>query len=276
MQRVFDAWNMADGYLEKKDSSNLGDFTSAGKLVNAGDKNYTIIAKWYKEHTGNNYQGQPYCAMTVSEMHVMAYGLELARKLLRGELYSYCPTIYNVFKKSKAVFEIPEVGDIVLFWNSSMGRYAHVGQVSWVSNDRKSFKSNEGNTSSASGVIRNGGAIRCGKIYTVSSLPKVTFCRPDWSALQNETPIGWNYDKSEEKWWFHFGEGAYPKGDWYKAYCASDKKYHWFLFDKNGWMLTGYQEFKGKAYYLKETGELMGACMISDSQGVLSYMDAEV
>ena len=35
-------WN---GYLEKKDSSNLGDFTPEGKLRNAGNANYTCIAK---------------------------------------------------------------------------------------------------------------------------------------------------------------------------------------------------------------------------------------
>ena len=51
-----------DGYLEKKNNRDLDDFTA-----NAGNKNYTCFARDYREHTGQNLQGQPWCAMYVSE-----------------------------------------------------------------------------------------------------------------------------------------------------------------------------------------------------------------
>ena len=37
----------ADGYLEKANMSNLGDFTAAGKVVNAGSANYTVYCNVY-------------------------------------------------------------------------------------------------------------------------------------------------------------------------------------------------------------------------------------
>ena len=40
------------GYLEKKSDKDLLNLTA-----NAGDKNYTIFAKWYKEDYGQNFQG---------------------------------------------------------------------------------------------------------------------------------------------------------------------------------------------------------------------------
>ena len=78
------------GYLEKKSSKDLDDFT-----VNAGKNNYTCFARDYKTHTGENYQAQPWCAMFVSEMFVQAFGLDVAKKMLGGSLYHYCPVSYT-------------------------------------------------------------------------------------------------------------------------------------------------------------------------------------
>lgn len=279
MQRVFNEWILANGYLEKKNGTNLGGFTQAGKVVNAGNNNYTIIADWFKRDTGNNFQGQPYCAMSVSEMFVSAYGLETAKKLLCGSLYSYCPDIYNSFKKAGRIYDKPEKGDIVLFHNGI--RFHHVGQVVDVSADGKKIITTEANTSSAQEVVANGGAFRYGKTYQVANLPGVKFARPDWSLaaggdvkpIEEPQPVGWIQDSKTGKWWYRQGDGSCPKSDWYSAYCAHDKKYHWFLFDSNGWMLTGLQEFKGNKYYLEESGPLIGVCMMSDEKGVLSYME---
>jgi hypothetical protein len=44
-----ESWN---GYCEKKNVSNLGDNTPEGKIVNAGENNYTIFAKHLRESTG--------------------------------------------------------------------------------------------------------------------------------------------------------------------------------------------------------------------------------
>lgn len=91
--------------------------------------------------------------------------------------------------------------------------------------------------------------------------------------LKGETlPVGWICDSDTRKYWYHFGNGDYPKNDWYKAHCKSDGREHWFLFDEAGWMLTGKQKFKGKDYYLEESGDLMGACMVTNERGELSYL----
>lgn len=99
--------------------------------------------------------------------------------------------------------------------------------------------------------------------------------KDDGSETKKEVPVGWNCDTDKNKWWYKLGDGTYPKNAWYKAYCNADKKYHWFLFDKDSWMLTGHQTFNGKEYYLCEAGDLLGACMISDKTGALSVLDAE-
>lgn len=59
------SWN---GYLEKKSNQDLEKFTA-----NAGNKNYTCFARDYREHTGQNLQGQPWCAMYVSEIFVPGF-----------------------------------------------------------------------------------------------------------------------------------------------------------------------------------------------------------
>lgn len=279
MQKVINQWIQANGYLEKKDGSNLGDFTDKGKMANAGENNYTIMADWFKRDTGENYQGQPYCAMTMSEMFVAAYGLETAKKMLCGSLYSYCPDIYNAFKKQNRIYTKPQKGDVVLFSNGT--RFHHVGFVVDVSSDGSKITTAEGNTSSGSQVIANGGAIRYGKTYQVANLPGVAFARPDWSLIPTDEtkpvevqPAGWILDGKTGKWWYRLDDKSYPKSDWYRAYCAYDKKYHWFLFDADGWMLTGRQTFNGKQYLLEDAGPSIGVCFISDDKGALRYMDA--
>lgn len=279
MQRVINEWVKANGYLEKKNGSNLGDFTPAGKTVNAGENNYTNVAEWYKRDTGINCQGQPYCAMGLSEMFVLAYGLETARKLLYGSLYHYCPDIYNVFNKAGRIYSKPQKGDVILFHNGV--RFHHVGQVVEVSPDGKRVTTTEANTSSANQVVANGGAFRYGKTYALDNLPGVKFARPNWAVVAGteskpveQLPVGWVYDQTAKKWWFRQGDGRYPKSNWYCAYCAYDKKYHWFLFDADGWMLTGRQVFQGKKYYLEDSGPLVGACMVSDGSGALGYLEA--
>lgn len=96
------------------------------------------------------------------------------------------------------------------------------------------------------------------------------------SLSEHELSIGWIYDTDENKYWYRFGNGDCPRNDWYKAYCESDGKEHWFLFDENGWMLTGQQRFNDKNYYLEEFGDLMGACMVTNERGELSYLQGMI
>lgn len=171
--------NSTLGYLEKANMSNLGDFSPDGKTANAGFGNYTIYWEWFKQLGYGNWQGSPYCAGYVSTMLSCAFGLETAKKLLCGNLYTYCPTGWNQFKAAKRIFDTPEPFDVVFFYSASMGRYSHTGLVVGVDPNGKGFTTIEANTSSGNNnVVRNGGAT-CKKHYTLKSV-RASFGRPDW------------------------------------------------------------------------------------------------
>lgn len=165
------------GYLEKANGNNLGDFTAAGKIVNAGYANFTVYWDWYKSLGYGNMQGQPYCAGFVSTTLASAFGLETAKKLLCGDLFIYCPTGYNQFKAKGRIYTSPKVGDVVFFWSSSLGRYGHTGFVVGV--DKAGYTTVEANTSSGNNtVVRNGGAT-CRKHYAFGT--GVAFGRPPYA-----------------------------------------------------------------------------------------------
>ena len=155
------------GYLEKKSNSQLD-----SKTANAGSANYT---KYWRD-VYPSYQGQPWCAAFVSWCFEKAFGLEMAKKLLKHWPYTYCPTLGDLFTKNAN----PKVGDIVIFYRG--GTFAHTGIVTAVSGDR--FETIEGNTSGASGIVDNGGGV-CKKSYYNSNLPGTKFCTPDYSLVKN-------------------------------------------------------------------------------------------
>lgn len=166
-------------YLEKATLSDLGDLTPEGKVRNAGYNNYTLYWKWYNELTQKNYQGEPYCIAWVCLQFVRAFGSDIGKKLLLGEIYIYCPTAYTNFKNARQTSSTPHVGDIVLFWNNSLGRYAHAGLVVKVTTN--GYVTYEANTSSGNNVVvRNGGATTR-KSYTTGA-NKVIFLRPNYAA----------------------------------------------------------------------------------------------
>lgn len=149
-----------NGYLEKETNKNLDSMKA-----NAGDENYTRFARDYYKYTGINCQGQPWCAMYQSVCLVEAFGLEIAKKLLGGKLYHNCATAVEQFKKA-GIWKTsdPKVGDVVIFQNKS-NRPCHTGMVIKVSG--KVITTIEGNTSSAPGVVANGGCVRI-KTYSVN------------------------------------------------------------------------------------------------------------
>lgn len=157
------------GYLEKKSNSNLD-----SKTGNAGSANYT---KYWRD-VYPSYQAQAWCACFVSWCFMKAFGLELAKKLLKHWPYVYCPTLGNLFTQ----YTTPQKGDIVIFYRN--GTFAHTGLVTKVSGSR--FWTIEGNTFGASGIIANGGGVR-EKSYYTSNLPGTKFCRPDYSIVVGTT-----------------------------------------------------------------------------------------
>lgn len=138
------------GYLEKKSAKYLDDMTK-----NAGYNNYTKFARDYKTHTGLNLQGQPWCDMFVDECMIEAYGLEKAKEMLGG-FSAYTPTSANMYKAvGRWTTGTPKPGYQIFFKNSS--RICHTGFVERVTSTM--VYTIEGNTSSAAGVIANGGSV---------------------------------------------------------------------------------------------------------------------
>lgn len=153
------------GYLEKKTNAQLDN-----KTANAGYNNYTKY--WRDIYLA--YQTEPWCAAFVSWCFMKAFGLTMAKKLLKHWPYVYCPTLGSLFTKNAN----PKVGDIVIFYRS--GEFRHTGLVTKVQGDR--FWTIEGNTSGASGIVANGGGV-CAKSYYNSQLPGTKFCTPNYSLV---------------------------------------------------------------------------------------------
>lgn len=168
------------GYLEKKSNSNLDD-----KTANAGSNNYTKywrdIANWKL----GNYQAQYWCAAFIFWCFVKTFGRDKAKKLLLHAPYISCATAGNLFKQAGRLYAKPKVGDVVLFMKSS-GTFGHTGLVYKVANGY--FYTIEGNTSSAAGVVANGGAVAY-KSYSISGAKSSghKFARPDYSLVGTVT-----------------------------------------------------------------------------------------
>lgn len=153
------------GYLEKATNAQLYD-----KTANAGSGNFTK----YWEDLYKQFQGQPWCLCLTIWCFVVAYSLEVAKKLLyMTELTFYTPTAANNFKNNKAWFKDPKVGDLIFFKNSE--RIHHVGIVYKV--DSKNVYTIEGNTSAGTAVIPNGGAV-CKKQYALTNSSIAGYGRP--------------------------------------------------------------------------------------------------
>ena len=153
------------GYLEKKSNAQLD-----SKTANAGYNNYT---KYWRD-IKPSYQTEPWCAIFISWIFMKAFGLAMAKKLLKHWPYVYCPAMKDYFKLNAN----PKVGDIVIFYRS--GEFKHTGLVTKVKGDR--FWTIEGNTSGASGIVANGGGV-CAKSYYNSKLPGTKFCTPNYSLV---------------------------------------------------------------------------------------------
>ncbi len=168
------------GYLEKKSNHSLNDFTA-----NAGNNNYTRFAVDYCDYFGEKksvFQAQPWCAMFVSVVFANTFGAEMVEKLLGGH-YAYCPYGVNHFKKI-GIWKTsnPKSGDVIMFRNAS-GVACHTGIVTAV--DSKKVYTIEGNTSSASGVVANGGCV-AKKSYSLSYSRIMGYGNIDYTSIKEE------------------------------------------------------------------------------------------
>ena len=158
INKMLDIAKKEVGYLEKKTNSNL-----YNKTDNAGYKNYTkyayeIDTKYPTFYNGKK-NGYDWCDIFVDWLFITAYGESAAKALLCQPVKSCgagCGYSANYYKTKKQFHTVPNVGDQI-FFKSSQGSIYHTGIVYKV--DDTYVYTIEGNTSSESGVVANGGAV---------------------------------------------------------------------------------------------------------------------
>lgn len=167
------------GYLEKKSNSQLYD-----KTANAGSANYTKYAyefdTKYTKFFNTKKQGAPWCSILYSWGMVTAYGESAAHMLTYQPEKSCgagCPQAANYYRNNKAFYSTPKVGDQIFF--GTKGNEQHTGIVYKVDSSR--VYTIEGNTSSASGVVANGGAV-AKKSYPLNYAKIVGYGRPKYDS----------------------------------------------------------------------------------------------
>lgn len=163
------------GYIEKKSNKDLDSFTA-----NAGSNNYTAFARDYKEVSGLDVQGAAWCDTYVDMMFVYTFGAVMAKEMLGG-FSAYTPTSANYFKKIDRYYSKPVPGDVIFFKNSE--RIYHTGIVYAV--DSEKVYTCEGNTSSASGVVENGGCV-AKKSYSLNYSKIAGYGRPKYELVESE------------------------------------------------------------------------------------------
>ncbi len=237
------------GYLEKKSDSKLDD-----KTANAGSNNYTKYAR----DIYPSLQAQPWCDMFVDWCFVQAFGTVAAKQLIGGGFSAYTPTSAQYYKNKGRYYSKPEVGDQVFFKNST--RIYHTGIVTKVTSSK--VYTIEGNTSSGTAVIANGGGVY-EKSYALTNSSIDGYGRPDWSLVEKPAyTTGWNRD--DNGWWYADTESTYHTSVWQ---IINKHKYY---FNADGYAVTNWQEIEGKWYYFEPRAghELECALYISNADGV--------
>lgn len=174
-------------YLEKKTNAFLDDFQK-----NAGYNNYTKFARDVNSWGQPGCQGQPWCAVYQFWKLVKVFGLTKALQIMGGGFYN-CKSVTAHAKNTGTWKKTPKKGALIIFRNGS-----HIGSVRTY--DTKYVYTNEGNTSSAAGVVANGGACRNKKYkLTDSSIDGYVWIDYGVVADQTSTETAVNLSKTP-KW----------------------------------------------------------------------------
>lgn len=177
-----------EGYLEKKSNANLDD-----KTANAGSGNYTKYGRDLDAigfYNGRK-NGVAWCDQFFDWVLVQAFGKDIALeitfqpKVAASNCGAGCAYSRGYYKNNGRLFDKPEKGDQIFFWNSGKSRVSHTGIVYKV--DATKVYTVEGNTSGASGVVANGGGVKK-KSYALNYNRIAGYGRPDWSKVANVEP----------------------------------------------------------------------------------------
>lgn len=177
-------------YLEKRTEQYLDDFQK-----NAGYNNYTKFARDVNSWGQPGCQAQPWCAEYQFWKLVKILGITKALKIMGGGFYN-CVSITNHAKANGTWHKAPKAGALVIFRNGS-----HVGSVRRFNGSI--VYTNEGNTSSAAGVVANGGAVR-NKVYAIND-----------SAIDGYVWIDWGKEKASTATWKATGTATSTVDDLY-------------------------------------------------------------
>ena len=160
-------------YLEKATLAYLDDFQR-----NAGYNNYTKFARDVNSWGQPGCQGQSWCAVYQFWKLVKVFGLKKALQIMGGGFYN-CQSVTRHAKANGTWKKTPKKGALIIFRNG-----AHIGSVRKF--DTTYVYTNEGNTSSASGVIANGGACR-NKKYKLTDSAIDGYVWIDYGAAADQT-----------------------------------------------------------------------------------------
>ncbi len=168
------------GYLEKRTNSQLDD-----KTANAGYNNYTKYARDLDNIGFYNgpKNGYAWCDCYVDWCFVKTFGVDMAMKLTgqsKGCAGAGCTYSAGYYKSMGRFYtKNPQPGDQI-FFGTSQSNMTHTGIVTKVSGGR--VYTIEGNTSSAAGVVANGGAVR-DKSYALTYPSIQGYGRPRWDLV---------------------------------------------------------------------------------------------
>ena len=165
------------GYLEKRSAASLD-----SKTDNAGSKNFTKYARdMCKCHAGIYANGYAWCDTFVDWCMVQAFGANKTLELIHG-WSAYTPTSAGYYKIHRQWHTTPQKGDQIFFKDSS-GTICHTGIVYNI--DVNYVYTVEGNTSTQSGVIANGGSV-AKKKYALNYSRIAGYGRPNYPLAKEE------------------------------------------------------------------------------------------
>ncbi|WP_418423949.1 GH25 family lysozyme [Blautia sp.] len=160
-------------YLEKGTLAYLDDFQR-----NAGYNNYTKFARDVNSWGQPGCQGQSWCAVYQFWKLVKVFGLKKALQIMGGGFYN-CQSVTRHAKANGTWKKTPKKGALIIFRNG-----AHIGSIRKY--DTTYAYTNEGNTSSAAGVVANGGACR-NKKYKLTDPAIDGYVWIDYGATADQT-----------------------------------------------------------------------------------------
>lgn len=181
IEKVLDLARNEVGYLEKKSNAYLD-----SKAGNAGNKNFTKYARDLDNL--NFYNGKkngfPWCDVFFDWLIVEVFGIDNALNITyqeKGGLGAGCTFSMNYYKNNNRFYKSGCVGDQIFFSRDSGKTSYHTGLVLEIKDGK--IWTIEGNTSSAEGVVENGGAVAY-KSYWINYNKICGYGRPNYKGIK--------------------------------------------------------------------------------------------